>query len=72
VLTADTITDEQIRELKLEIEVRFERGVNTQDDRDMHALCLEALGEIHLHGSTQHRAKRLVAARLNARAEGKS
>lgn len=41
-LTADTITDEQIRELKLWAEVRFERGVAGKDEYEAHEAATEA------------------------------
>lgn len=43
--TAHTITDEQIRELKAEMDSRVERGVDTREDRLALAECIAALGE---------------------------
>ncbi len=62
-ITAENITDAQIRELLA--------SVNTTDMHAGHTIatwCRSALGEIHLHGGTQHGARTRCAEILNARA----
>jgi hypothetical protein len=66
VITADTITDEQIRALLADVLTstdKFER----YKGRTIAGTCREALGEAHLHGSTQHGARARCAEILNAR-----
>ena len=64
-LTADTITDEEVRDLRAAL---VSEGKATLLGR-----CDEALGLIHRHGSTVLKARRQCAEILNERraAEGK-
>lgn len=66
-VTAETITDEQIRDLLALVSagntVEMHRGHRVD------AICREALGEVHLHGSSTQAARRHCAEILNARAK---
>lgn len=69
-ITADTITDEQIRELRDAAYQRIERVrvlVDTKADRETHALCESALNEM-CHPPRRREARARLAEILNARA----
>ena len=61
-LTGETITDEQIRELWASCKSGDRYGGHT-----VAGTCREALGELHLHGSTQAGARRRCAEIINKR-----
>lgn len=65
-ITAETITDDQIRQLLAEVEA----SADPHEKWGGHTIagsCREALGEIHLHGSTQEGARRRCANYLNVK-----
>lgn len=63
-LTGDTITDEQIIKLRSDVLA----GADTHERFEGHSVaasCSEALGEVHLHGSTRAGARDRCADYLN-------
>ena len=61
-LTAESITEDQIRELWSTCKPEDRYGGHT-----VAGTCREALGELHLHGSTQAGARRRCAELINMR-----
>lgn len=65
-LNAESITDDQIRKL-LEETLASADPHAKYGDHTIAGTCREALGEVHIHGSTRIGARKRCAEILNAR-----